>query len=246
MLNTGFTIISIAITVWIGLNIYNVVSKEYIQKAIEEYNEEMLILEQKREEKMQFIFKKTVFINLLYMTGKRYYVSEFFADLFWNTDKEYEKLDLIIEYEKEYIQCCRFYENSEKLNANRVAEDLIAKYKELGSKEPYTEYADTDPMKNFIRMRLSDVYFYKNMTCDKEQFNLQEMKESVELYETVIDNPSKIEFWDEKVDAYFCNSQGYTLRTMSKHEENEKKKLDYQNSALNKLSVAVAKQPNNG
>ena len=66
MLNTGFTIISIAITVWIGLNIYNVVSKEYIQKAIEEYNEEMLILEQKREEKMQFIFKKTVFINLLY------------------------------------------------------------------------------------------------------------------------------------------------------------------------------------
>lgn len=222
MLNTGFTIISIAITVWIGLNIYNVVSKEYIQKAIEEYNEEMLILEQKREEKMQFIFKKTVFINLLYMTGKRYYASEFFADLFWNTDKEYEKLDLIIEYEKEYIQCCRFYENSEKLNANRVAEDLIAKYKELGSKEPYTEYADTDPMKNFIRMRLSDVYFYKNMTCDKEQFNLQEMKESVELYETVIDNPSKIEFWDEKVDAYFCNSQGYTLRTMSKHEENEK------------------------
>lgn len=162
------------------------------------------------------------------------------------TDKEYEKLDLIIEYEKEYIQCCRFYENSEKLNANRVAEDLIAKYKELGSKEPYTEYADTDPMKNFIRMRLSDVYFYKNMTCDKEQFNLQEMKESVELYETVIDNPSKIEFWDEKVDAYFCNSQGYTLRTMSKHEENEKKKLDYQNSALNKLSVAVSKQPNNG
>ena len=246
MLNTGFTIISIAITVWIGLNIYNVVSKEYIQKAIEEYNEEMLILEQKREEKMQFIFKKTVFINLLYMTGKRYYASEFFADLFWNTDKEYEKLDLIIEYEKEYIQCCRFYENSEKLNANRVAEDLIAKYKELGSKEPYTEYADTDPMKNFIRMRLSDVYFYKNMTCDKEQFNLQEMKESVELYETVIDNPSKIEFWDEKVDAYFCNSQGYTLRTMSKHEENEKKKLDYQNSALNKLSVAVSKQPNNG
>ena len=246
MLNTGFTIISIAITVWIGLNIYNVVSKEYIQKAIEEYNEEMLILEQKREEKMQFIFKKTVFINLLYMTGKRYYVSEFFADLFWNTDKEYEKLDLIIEYEKEYIQCCRFYENSEKLNANRVAEDLIAKYKELGSKEPYTEYADTDPMKNFIRMRLSDVYFYKNMTCDKEQFNLQEMKESVELYETVIDNPSKIEFWDEKVDAYFCNSQGYTLRTMSKHEENEKKKRDYQNSALNKLSVAVSKQPNNG
>lgn len=89
---------------------------------------------------------------------------------------------------------------------------MIAKYKELGSKEPYTEYADTDPMKNFIRMRLSDVYFYKNMTCDKEQFNLQEMKESVELYETVIDNPSKIEFWDEKVDAYFCNSQGYTLR----------------------------------
>ena len=30
------------------------------------------------------------------------------------------------------------------------------------------------------------------------------------------------------------------------HEENEKKKLDYQNSALNKLSVAVSKQPNNG
>lgn len=48
MLNTGFTIISIAITVWIGLNIYNVVSKEYIQKAIEEYNEEMLIFRAKK------------------------------------------------------------------------------------------------------------------------------------------------------------------------------------------------------
>ena len=38
--------------------------KENDKIDIEEYNEEMLILEQKREEKMQFIFKKTVLKNI--------------------------------------------------------------------------------------------------------------------------------------------------------------------------------------
>ena len=47
------------------------------------------------------------------------------------------------------------------------------------SEPPYTTCSETDPMKNFLRMRLSDAIFYKNMTVPIEKLNLTEVEKSV-------------------------------------------------------------------
>ena len=70
LLNTGLTIISIAVTIWIGLNIYNVVNKEDVEKTLGEYDKRIIDLDKDREKRLQFFTKKAEFVNLLYLTGK--------------------------------------------------------------------------------------------------------------------------------------------------------------------------------
>lgn len=249
LLNTGLTIISIAVTIWIGLNIYNVVNKEDIEEALKEYDRRIIDLDKEREKRLQFFSKKTEFINLLYITGKRYCASNFFANLFWNTKEEYSNIDKVIKCERKYIQCCSFYENNERKKANKLARDLVDEYIDLKSEPPYTTSNESDPMKNFIRMRLSDALFYKNMTVDRgDEFDLKEVKKSIQYYQEIIENPSEIRKWDDEILAYFFNTQGYLMHQMCKHmsSEMEKKHNKYENKALQKLEKAVLKAPYKG
>ena len=255
LLSTGLTVISIAVAMWIGLNIYNVVNKQDVENTLESFkeaqkeafennNKRIDDSDEKREKKVQYLTRKVEFANLLYLTGERYYASDFFANLFWNTKMEYSNINSIIKYEKKYIYCCRCYENNEKIKANMQACDLIDRYRELISEKPCTTWDETDPMKNFLRMRLSDVLFYKNMTTNA--FNMEEAKASVEYYDQVINHSNDIKKWDDEIKAYFYNSQGYTLYHMSKHAPDEEKKKEYLNQALKKMNDAVLKAPLKG
>lgn len=248
LLNTGLTIISIAVTIWIGLNIYNVVNKEDVEKTLGEYNKRIVDLDQEREKRLQFFTKKAEFVNLLYLTGNQYCASEFFANLFWNTKEEYSNIDNVIKCERKYIQCCTYYENNRKEKANKLACELMDEYKELMSEPPYTTCSETDPMKNFLRMRLSDAIFYKNMTVPVKMLNLPEVEKSVRYYEDIINNPSEIRVWDDTVLAYFCNSQGYLIYNMGKHISDKycAKNKAYMAAAQKKLKEATEKAPFRG
>ena len=248
LLNTGLTIISIAVTIWIGLNIYNVVNKEDVEKTLGEYDKRIIDLDKDREKRLQFFTKKAEFVNLLYLTGNQYCASEFFANLFWNTKEEYSNIDNVIKCERKYIQCCTYYENNRKEKANRLACELMDEYKELMSEPPYTTCSETDPMKNFLRMRLSDAIFYKNMTVPIEKLNLTEVEKSVRYYEDIINNPSEIRVWDDVVLAYFYNSQGYLIYNMGKHISNKlcDKNRAYMDAAQKKLKEATRKAPFRG
>ena len=255
LLTTGLTIISIAVAIWLGLNIYNVVNKQDVEDTLESYKETQKEVfenyekriddsDEEREKKVQYLTTKTEFANLLYLTGERYYASDFFANLFWSTKVEYNNIDSIIKYEKKYIYCCRCYENNEKAKANMLACDLAERYWDLMCEQPYTIWAETDPMKNFLRMRLADILFYKNMTANA--FNMEEAKTSVNYYEEIMDHPNEIKLWDDEIRAYFCNSQGYMLYQMSRHVSDRDKKEEYLDKALEKLDYAVSKAPYKG
>ena len=202
-----------------------------------------------REKKLQYLTKKTEFANLLYQTGNKYCASNFFANLFWCTEDEYSNIDSIIKAERKYIQCCSFYENNEKRNANRLARELVSEYKDLMSKPPYTICAENDIMKNFVKMRMSDALFYKNMTVDNpNEFIMNEAEKSIQYYQEIIDHPSEINVWDEEILAYFYNSQGYTSYYMSRNVAAGKSEVrdQYLNKALGKLKAAVENTPNKG
>lgn len=271
LLNTGLTIISIAVTIWIGLNIYNVVNKEELEKTLEisqkriqetqnnyienirntlkNYDKRIDDLDEERVKRLRYLTRKVEFINLLYLTGNRYYASDFFANLFWNTSAEYSNIDNIIKSERRYIQCCIYYENNEKKKTNRLACDLIIEYKKMMLEPPYTTCPINDPMKNFVRMRLSDSYFYKNMTmADINEFNKREAEISIQYYQEIIENKSEIKAWDDEILAYFYNSQGYTRYHIYKHTlfETTEDGIDYLKKTLNILEDAVSKAPYKG
>ena len=220
--------------------------KEEIQNALAEYDKKIDDLDEERVKRLQYLTRKAEFANLLYLTSKQYCSSDFFANLFWLDREEYNNIDRIIKYERAYVQCCASYENNEKSKANRLACDLIAEYKELMSEPPYTTCSENNPMKNFVRMRLSDVYFYKNMTASGNEFNMKEAEASVQYYQEVIDNPSEMKTWDDEILAYFYNSQGYMKYYMSKHILSGEEGRDYLEEALVKLKDAVAKAPYKG
>lgn len=257
LLTTGLTVICIVVIMWIGVNIYNAVNKQDMEKLLQEYSENLKIslknyydkkiedLDEQREEKTQYLTRKAELANLLYLTGEQYYSSNFFANLLWKTKTEYSYIDNTIKYERKYIQCCRAYEKNEMLKSNMLARELIDCYRELMSEMPYTIWNETDTMKNFLRMRLSDVLFYKNMTATARNFNMEEVAESVEYYEQIINHPSELKVWDKEIEAYFLNSQGYTLYHMSRHALDEKKG-EYLDQALDKLKRAVEKMPYKG
>ena len=117
------------------------------------------------------------------------------------------------------------------------------------SKPPYTICAENDIMKNFVKMRMSDALFYKNMTVDNpNEFIMNEAEKSIQYYQEIIDHPSEINVWDEEILAYFYNSQGYTSYYMSRNVAAGKSEVrdQYLNKALGKLKAAVENAPNKG
>lgn len=287
LLTTGITVISIAVTMWIGLNIYNAVNRQDVEKKLDDYeksiekmqsdhkkniektmhnyykNTETVLQnhsenlkatlddfekriddsDEKREKKTQYLTRKAEFANLLYLTGERYCASNFFATLFWKTKTEYSNIDSVIKCERKYVQCCISYEKNELVKANILARELVEQYRELMSEDPYMSWDEADPMKNFLKMRLSDTLFYKNMTT--HNFDMREAQESIRYYNEIIKHLNKIIEWDREIKAYFYNSQGYTLYHMSRHALDSKREK-YLNRAQKKLEDAVINIPYKG
>lgn len=204
--------------------------------TLDNFDKKIDDLDKKREKKTQYLTRKAEFANLLYLTGERYCASNFFATLFWKTKTEYNNIDSVIKCERKYIQCCISYENNDLVKANILARELIEQYRELMERDLYMSWNEADPMKNFLKMRLSDALFYKNMTT--HDFDMKEAQESVQYYNEIIKHLHKIKEWDREIKAYFYNSQGYTLYHMSKHTSDEKR-MKYLNQAQKKLEDAV-------
>jgi len=208
----GLTVIGIAVSVWIGLNIYNAVSVNELEEAL------------LRLDKLDMQFKRYCFMSELLKTKKIYEISGYIYEEFENIDSEDIDYEMLFEIEKNYALCYTAYEKNLWDASREYAQDTIYLINSIRNKRGYEEI-----IKQYLDIRLSDMYFYKNISLPRSgdvPLNKEEIEKSIVLYENILEE-LKYSDIDEEIrnlySAYILNSQGYAQFIYYKDTKEEHK-----------------------
>lgn len=255
LIETGIAIISIAVTIWIGLNIYNVLSKEEVEEKINSFSKSFdeLVDNQKKalhnleksKEELQRIQKKNYFIDMLRYSAEKYYGSKFFMCLIDEKVNEFSDIDKLINLEKQYYECCNKYEKNNFEKVQEIVWELISGYSALKDKCK----TDDTIMKNFILMRYSDVLFYEYVSVERTSgihcdAQAKRFEESIEIYKEILENMKDLIQSDKEMEGYIYNTIGYSYHLLSKYYRDIREK--YIRKSIKYMSKAVADCKNNG
>lgn len=257
----GISIIGIAVSVWVGLNINVAIDKEELSKKIAEVNKETEALKRNNEEtflafkdnqeKMANNYENSYKESLSYIKEE---YAEFlklqWLDMIWNGSEEnvlskylvailkevdiygdVELINFLIRYEKEYISVFNLYENEKREECIEKAKRLLNEKIKNLSKE----------LQLYFDVRTSDITFYK-CACEiregkREIILITELEQSLNIYKTIEQDPRIVtskDFMD--VYAYIYNTIGYTYDLMNQLEEEP----DRLRTAISYMEKAVA------
>ncbi|MCR4755826.1 MAG: tetratricopeptide repeat protein [Lachnospiraceae bacterium] len=235
-ISIGITIVGIAVSVWVGLNIYIAFSKEENEKLVAEMKTELSEAKEESERIRQQSenLKGTVndllkenLISIINATSIRYPMSIYLAYL-------YEKIDLrgldvgfirsLIHGESNYITATEMYESERHLNSIYDNEKLRAFYEKIleqfniiKQQIASNEYRDK-VMEIYIKVRIADAIFYRNASCLRAggkytaMFNPEDMRKSVDSYKYIKDFLADYPLNKENsmIVSYVDNTIGYT------------------------------------
>lgn len=226
------SIIGIAVTVWIGLNIYNIVSKDDIDKfqynvttkierTYNQFNNKIKYTEGNLN-KIDIRLSIIQFISLLNETRSTYIISYYFAICFSNLKEKIENVDLLVEIEYFFIKTTQFYENNNYNKAYIYGQNTIDKinlYNDLTKGTKKNKLIEA-----YNNCRLSDMYYYKNVSAQRahKNVNADELIESIELYRKVKEyvfktysKSSKARFIENELYGYIHNTIAYTYQELA-------------------------------
>lgn len=251
----GFSVISIAVSVWLGLNIANLIDRKQIEELnnkideseerLENGEKNITDLDERIENTYRTLenrisninidienrFYKTRFIDKLMETNNLYESSLFLYERYYDSNEaDFQELYQI---ESEYLSCIEAYESTEWIKTHTHSNEGI----ELLNKFEYEE-----KHKEYFLIRKSDFLFYKNIVLTHDntlgKFSCKELEESIALYKKVIslvdDKPEKY----QKFIGYLYNTIGYTYDILQVNSEEDAKKR-YSALAISNMEVAV-------
>lgn len=236
LLNTGLAIVGIAVSVWVGINISNLVDRQLIENLKEKValSEETIQGQIKKQDALKEELKNTnidienkfykmQFLNELIKTRFLYESSAYFYEFFERTE---EKLDYKFYFQAEscYSLCTDAYEHNEwEKSYDYACEGLqqLENAKEVFDKE-------------YFQLRKGDFLFYKNVNRTHsrkqslENFSVEEMEESINLYKKSglqysSDSGSSEE---QKMLGYIYNTIGYSYDLLSRHRNGSEKESE--------------------
>ena len=197
MMSDVINIMAIAVSVWIGLNIYNIYKKADIDNILEELKE--------NNYRMNYEYQRRKFILQLERTEEWYEISEYFCRCFEHEDEiPLAVWDRLCDIEKSFVRVCKAYEKRKRkiqISAVKEAEQLLSvvEYTMEHGKGIQNTLLGT-----YIDIRKADLLFYKNhpVNWENQKFCEKELLESVLLYEKHEDLKKK----DNKIAGYMANT----------------------------------------
>lgn len=228
MESSGISIIGIAVSVWIGLNIYNTLSKNDIEEAIAKLG------------RADDYLNKQLFLNEVEKSIEKYELSRYFYEEFQTFDVEMGDIDFIKmkEIENLFFHCCNAYENNKWKYSRDIAETLrniisrlIKQDKKLIRRNLVVEI--------YLKARLGDSLFYRNIALQRENGNkidINELSKSIGYYEDVLNHMDK-DSLDKECVAYIYNTLGYTRYYLSKFDG--KNSCNFRIEALRNMDCAI-------
>ena len=258
----GITVIGIAVSVWVGLNIYLSLSKEESEKLIKKMEDEIKAIGKclnKVEDAI--IYQKGImwqeFINLLDSQRDENMLAAYFAYQFNRLFSERENTDSLdvsyinrlIQYEVEYLSMTRMYENGEKKNCYNQSEQLIKNYTLLKHDNIKGSDLWKEVISFYFDVQIVDAKFYRNAVClrlsgYRDEFSTEQMENVCNKYKELFDRISDMtpEYKDiNSAKAYINNTIGYTYDLINQYEIGKGKKNDERCGNANEyMQAAVA------
>lgn len=240
----GISIIGIAVSVWVGLNINVAIDKEELSKKIAEVNKETEGLKRSNEEtlvafkenqekiansyersykeslshlKKEYVgFLKLQWLDMISNSSEENVLSKYLATRLKSVDinENVELISFLIHYEKAYISVVNLYESEKRVACIEKAKKLLNEEVETASKE----------LQLYYDVRKSDIIFYK-CACEiregkSESILITELEQSLNIYKILADDGRIAIFSDDTdVYAYIYNTIGYTYDLMNQLEE---------------------------
>ena len=254
LLDMGIGVVSIAISVWLGINIANLVDRREIERIKQEHEkikqsnkavqEELITLEKDINETKDIPreYYVTKMLSLFDETVRKYDISMFFYMDVKNCPDEYDMktLKAMIDIEQEFLLCVNAYEKCEWYDTYKYGESILKKLEKMELKTDY------------FKLRKADVLFYINVAKthttietkngEKIEFSEREMIKSIEIYEELVDSFA-IGKNKDKLLGYFHNTIGYTYDLMERRisikkgdSEDEKEGKRFNKKKYNKES----------
>lgn len=233
------SMLSIAITVWIGLNIYNVISKEDLDNFVAEQREQIDIVNEKSDEAINRLDAKTSIHKLLIMleeTMDHYVISYYFMLKFAKDDDTVYNVDDLVEIEYFFAKTTKYYEKDVYQTSLNFSEKCIRKIYKYKQKDGTL---DNKLVQIFLKCREADLIYYINVCNEKigKDIDADKLLYSLKLYNNIknyIDQDNSIEYIKNEVLGYIHNTIGITYQLLLNHKNNQqyfrKAKLGFNNA----------------
>ncbi len=202
MLDTVMSTISIAVSVWIGLNIYNVYKKEDIENLVNDANNAV--------DTMIFQSEKRKFMWYLEKGEYMYEISKYLYEKFDQADDiPLEIFKELTRFEKGFYWSYDLYERKRQKECRSNVEILlmdIPKYERLLEKYNISKH---NLLYSYLNIRKADLLFYKNVLSQVAK--KEEYLESIKLYQNELE---KMSGENKELIGYMQNTIGYTYRLL--------------------------------
>lgn len=264
IVSTGVAVIGIAVSVWVGLNIYLSLSREESKELIVKMDDEIEKIQGCLENadatlKQQKSVMWQEFMNLLDSQRSENMLSAYFAYQFGRLFYEKENINNLnvslisdlMELETEYISMTRMYENGEKKNCYGQSERFMKEYERFLKQNIEGSELWQKTFSFYFSVRIADAKFYRNAVClrlggFRNEFRIKQMEEVCVEYAKVFEDISDIapEYKDiNSAKAYIKNTMGYTLDLINQFEivtdENRVKNTERREDANEHMQEAV-------
>lgn len=248
LLSVGIGIIAIAVSAWVGLNIYISMSKEEIKDLgdrLKLYEDKMKVFDtydSKHKEKLWGEFQQL-------FVGSRYLIDDYFLFIFGKNDLLLI-LDSKIEYhlinaQREFNQVCALYEENKYEDSVRHYYNVMEQYSQIEKELLNIRRIDNsnlvDQLLFYIKCREADLRFYYCaglLRSKSKELSVEDMRDVTSRWKDIGNEFEKRKETYRKnniVKAYIANSIGYTMDL--KHQ----KKWDVNDEELNEATSYMEK-----
>lgn len=215
IISVGLATVAIAVSVWVGLNIYNYLSRDEVDRLQGSVKAIQKVLNETNGSFHDLAFQ--TLISTISRSGDRYIISSYFADKIRRTDLSRMSIELINRLtiaESEYDDVTEYYEANRLADcyqtSDAVKDTFIKLKKEI---EKIGELSEYQSLQEYINSRIADCLFYKNVSADKK-VDEEEMREVISKFKSIVDfinEDETLQPRDKETYLSYCNNTiGYT------------------------------------
>lgn len=213
VLDTIMSTISIAVSVWIGLNIYNVYKREDVDSALDKMQSSM--------DEMAYEGEKRKFIWQLEKGEYMYEINRYFCVEFEQEDSiPLDILSQLTEFEKNFYWCYSSYERREDKECLIIAKKLLEETNNIFKVLDKYFISEKTLLFRYVSIREADLLFYKNKVSGTP--DVSELLKSIENYKRELD---KIPQSEMELYGYMENTIGYSYHLIYQSLQNESGKV---------------------